>query len=215
MTPELIAELRERHNADGGDAINAKIDAVFECFPDNTCPYDVQIKVAVLNTLYNTAIQYIQPVVDKINTVFSKVKAGEVIVDDPIFLVDMISTASWVNGVSAVSYERTNLSFASKFMHFQSNRSIPIYDSYIWIVMNGYFHKAGMKLTIGNPRNYSDFYERFVLFKEKFGLVNYKNYDIDKFLWQYGKQLLNGIRAEKQIDLEKAKAELRKRLRVA
>jgi hypothetical protein len=212
ITPKFIDDLCKRHDADGGTEINNKISKVFKCFPDNTCRHDVRIKVAVLNTLYNTSIQYIDPVVASINTTFSRLKTGGLIADDPTDLVDLIATASWVSNASGSLHERTNLSFASKFMHFQSKRVIPVYDSYVWIVMTGYLRGVGERLTVGNPSRYADFHQRFDYFKKRFDLVKHSNYEIDKFLWQYGRQLISKIREELQVGIGDAKRELRRRL---
>jgi hypothetical protein len=212
ITPRFIDELCARHDADGGTAINEKIFKVFECFPDNTCPYDVKIKVAVVNTLYNTAIRYIDPVVKSVNTVFSRLRNGDLIINNSIELVDLIATTSWKSDRSGVSHKRMNLSFASKFMHFHSERTIPIYDSYVWIVMTGYLHRIGEYVPVGNPVHYSDFHDRFVFFMKTFNLTEYSAYEIDKFLWQYGKQLITDIQSELKADIEKAKRELRRRL---
>lgn len=207
ITPTLISEMNKCHTDEGGTAINEKLDLLFSTFPDNTCPNDVQVKVAVLNTIYNTSIQYILPVAKKINAEFKALgerEKGKKV--SPIDMVDRIATAEWRSEESGQTVVRTNLSFASKYMHFVSNRDVPIYDSYIWIVMNGYLHAAGDHVTFGAPRNYAAFHSRFQQFRERFHLEGYSNYQIDKFLWQYGKNKINAYRKE---GLSRAKAKAR------
>ncbi|WP_323144860.1 hypothetical protein [Massilia phyllosphaerae] len=212
ITPALIDKMNKRHTTEGGTAINDKLDLLFSTFPDNTCLNDVQVKVAVLNTIYNTSIQYIRPVAEKINAefkAFAKSKKG--IQVSPIDMVDRIATAEWDRKERGGLVMRTNLSFASKYMHFESKRDVPIYDSYIWIVMNGYLHAAGDRVTFGVPCNYADFYARFRQFRQRFELDRYSNYQIDKFLWQYGKAEISAYRKE-GLSQAKAKARLQTQL---
>lgn len=212
ITPSLIDKMNKRHTTEGGTAINEKLDLLFSTFPDNTCPNDVQVKVAVLNTIYNTAIKYILPVVNKINAEFKALGKSKMCVKvAPIDMVDRIATAEWVSEESGKVVIRTNLSFASKYMHFESKRDVPIYDSYIWIVMNGYLHAAGERVTFGAPRNYADFYARFQQFRQRFKLDGYSNYQIDKFLWQYGKAKISACR-KKGLSMAEAKARLQTEL---
>jgi hypothetical protein len=86
--------MNERHSI-GGTAIKEKLDLLFSIFPENTCPNDVQAKVAVLNTLYKTSIKYILPVAEKINGEFMVVnKSKKSVKVSPIDMVDRIATAS-------------------------------------------------------------------------------------------------------------------------
>jgi hypothetical protein len=213
ITPALIKEMNNRHTIEGGTAINEKLDLLFSTFPDNTCPNDVQVKVAVLNTIYNTAINYILPVASKINAEFKTLAESKKGIEvSPIDMVDRIAKAEWTSEETRKVVSRTNLSFASKYMHFESKRVVPIYDSYIWIVMNGYLHAVGDRVTFGAPRNYADFYGRFQQFRHRFKLDGYSNYEIDKFLWQYGKAKISGFRKE-GMSMAQAKARLQTELR--
>jgi len=213
ITPTLIDEMNTRHIAEGGTAINEKLDLLFSTFPDNTCLNDVQVKVAVLNTIYNTSIKYILPVASKINAEFKALDKSENRVKVSLIeMVDRIAKTEWVSEESRKEVVRTNLSFASKYMHFESKRDVPIYDSYIWIVMNGYLHAAGDRVTFGTPRNYADFYARFQQFRKRYNLEAYSNYQIDKFLWQYGKAKISEYRKD-GLSMAKAKARLQTELR--
>jgi hypothetical protein len=73
--------------------------------------------------------------------------------------------------------------------------------------MNGYLHAAGDRVTFGAPRHYADFYKRF----QRFNLAGYSNYQIDKFLWQYGMAKIRGYRKE-GLSMSKAKARLQTEL---
>lgn len=194
-----------------GDELNQKLQKLFNDFPEDTNKFDVMIKVAALNKIYSTAITNINPVVSKINEV-SKTESFET-EQDYINLVDKICTIEWTNEKN-ISFKRNNTSFASKYVHFLSNRTIPIYDSYIWIIMQAYVAQLkGSKPTFANPNNYLEFHKTFIDFKNLYELQKYTNYTIDKFLWIYGRNLIKEIERDLGVDIEKAKSVLKRRLK--
>ena len=71
------------------------------------------------------------------------------------------------------------------------------------------------KINFSSPKNYLEFYSTFCEFKKMFKLEKYSNYHIDKFLWFYGRTLIKDIEKELSIDLEKAKSELKKRIKAS
>lgn len=194
-----------------GDELNENLLKLFRTFNDDKNKFHVIIKVAALNKIYSTAITNINPVVEKIvkasneNITFKNI-------DEYIEFVDKIAKIKWVNS-KETSFERNNLSFASKYVHFLSGFKAPIYDSYIWIVINGYLgQNHNQKISFKNPKSYREFYNTFEKFKKDLGLEKYTNYQIDKFLWQYGKSMITDIELELNTTLDKAKAELKKRI---
>lgn len=200
------------HDKDGGNLINATLSKLFECMNDESNKFEVGIKVAALNQIYSTAIQYITPVVDKIVCKVSQ-KHHSFTNKKYADLVDEIATITWVSSTTGKHHSRCNMSFASKYVHFLSGRKIPIYDSYIWIVIIGYFKQNGFnEYSFSPPTNYNHFYDVFVKFKKHFNLNKRSNYEIDKFLWQYGKNMLNEIIEEKKTSLDKAKTVLKRRI---
>ena len=72
--------------------------------------------------------------------------------------------------------------------------------------------KNNQKITFKNPKSYREFYDTFEKFKKDLDLEKYTNYQIDKFLWQYGKSMITDIASELKTTLDKAKSELKKRL---
>ena len=99
-------------------------------------------------------------------------------------------------------------------MHFFSGHKTPIYDSYIWIIIKGYLgQKNNKKISFTNPSNFKEFYSTFIIFKKEFRLEKYSNYEIDKFLWQYGKKLIQNIESELTISITQSKSELKKRIK--
>lgn len=207
-----VSLILSQHDEEGGNLINASLNKLFLSLNDEANQYEVSIKVAALNQIYSTAIQYTNPVVDKI---VSKINSNHIKLTEEGYsmLVDDISSVSWTSNTSGKLHSRNNMSFCSKYIHFLSSYKLPIYDSYIWIVMVGYlkeYHDS--KLSFANPKSYNDFYVVFKEFKNKFNLHSYSNYEIDKYLWQYGKNIIKTIAKEEQVNLDKAKSILKKRI---
>ena len=210
-TKEFIAEILELYSEE--NELNENLLKLFKTFDDNKNKYNVLIKVASLNKIYSTAIVNINPVVGQIIKISSSAKSKPKTLAEYIELVDKISKINWTNS-KGKKFERNNLSFSSKYVHFLSDYKTPIYDSYIWIIIKGYLgQKNNENISFENPTNFEEFYIIFEKFKTDLGLEHYSNYDIDKFLWQYGKNLINDIETEMSIDLEQAKSELKKRIK--
>lgn len=211
ITDEFIEEILKEYSLIEGDELNQKLLKLFQYFSDDTNKFDVLIKVASLNKIYSTAITNINPVVEKINETAKNYNLYKT--PDYVNFVDKISIVKWKND-KGEEYERNNLSFASKYTHFLSNYEMPIYDSYIWIVIKGYLGQNNHeKLSFTIPKNYVEFYLTFTEFKKTFNLENYSNYKIDKFLWTYGRKMIFDIVKEMEINLDSAKSELRKRIK--
>ncbi len=201
-TYEFIEEIRKLYLAkEDNDELNQNILKLFNTFNNDKNKSNVLIKVAALNKIYSTSIVNINPVVNHIIQI-SSTQLNPKSKIEYIEFVDKISKINWTNN-KGKCFERNNLSFASKYVHFLSNFEIPIYDSYIWIVINGYLgQNTNKNISFINPKNYKEFYDTFTKFKIDFGLENHSNYEIDKFLWQYGKKLISEIQTEMIIDLD-------------
>lgn len=213
-TNEFIAEILNSYSKEEGKELNDKLLKLFQTFDDEKDKFNVLIKVAALNKIYSTAITNINPVVEKINLVSKENKKPETI-SDYVNLVDKISKVKWKND-KGNSFERNNLSFSSKYVHFLSSYKTPIYDSHIWIIMKGYLgQKNNETISFSTPNNFKEFYLVFEKLKKELNLQKYSNYDIDKFLWQYGKSLIQKISGEMSINLEQAKSLLKKRIKAS
>jgi hypothetical protein len=71
----------------------------------------------------------------------------------------------------------------------------------------------GKSYTFDTPKTYAEFYQVFNDFKTSHNLQDRKNYDIDKFLWQYGRLLIDEIQIQNSnLSLEQAKTALKKQL---
>lgn len=211
-TSEFISEILNLYIKEEGNELNENLLKLFRLFNDDDNKYNVLIKVAALNKIYSTSITNINPVVEQI-IVTTKQNPNLKELNDYTSLVDKIAKIKWTNN-QGNSFERNNLSFASKYVHFISEYKTPIYDNYIWIIIKGYLgQKNGNKITFKSPENFNEFYLTFERFKKELNLECYSNYELDKFLWQYGKLLINNIKTELNINLEQSKSELKKRLK--
>lgn len=213
-TYEFISKVLAQHSLEGGNELNENLLKLFKTFSDNNNKNHVLIKVAALNKIYSTAITNINPVVEQIIKVSERNDELKDI-KDFISFVDKISKIEWTNSKGEIS-KRNNLSFASKYVHFLSGYKTPIYDSYVWIIIKGYLgQKRKVKISFTAPNDYKKFYSTFNEFKREFDLNEYSNYDIDKFLWQYGRNLIKNIELELNINLNKSKTELKKRIKAS
>ena len=213
-TETFISEILDLYSIEEGDELNKNLLKLFQTFNNEKDKFNVLIKVAALNKIYSTAITNINPVVEQIIKVSSS-SLNLITITDYIEFADKISKVKWKNG-KGKSFERNNLSFTSKYIHFLSGFKTPIYDSYIWIIINGYLgQKNNKKISYRNPKDYKEFYSTFEIFKMDLGLEKYSNYKIDKFLWQYGKLLIRNIENEMSISLSQAKSELKKRIKAS
>jgi hypothetical protein len=207
-----IEAMLKQHDKDGGNSINDSLTKLFNSLNDEKNEYELSIKVAALNQIYSTAIQYITPVVSQICKNINN-SHKSLSIAQYAETVDKIATVTWVSPTSAKQHTRCNMSFSSKYIHFLSGRQLPIYDSYIWIVMIGYLNqKNKTKLSFSPPKSYQEFYSIFLGFKKDFSLTERTNYDLDKYLWQYGKNLINEIISTEGVSLDKAKSILKKRI---
>lgn len=212
ITKKTIEATLKRFDAEpnGGNKINESLSKLFEKINDQNNENEVLIKVAALNHIYSTNIIYIKPVAEKIK---SKISNREYSEKEYEHLVDAISTIEWKSPTTGKTTKRINLSFASKYIHFLSNRRTPIYDSYIWIVMIGYLRKINIRITFNQPENYKEFHDKFNEFKRLYNLDKYNNYEIDKFLWLTGKELVQEIMKQNpELTLGQAKAALKRLL---
>jgi hypothetical protein len=212
LNPENVGAMLQQHDTEGGNQINKSLSKLFQNLNDEENRYEVMIKVAALNQIYSTAIQYITPVVEKI-----KKKIGpehlKMSIQEYVDLVDKIATISWESPTTGKSHTRTNLSFSSKYVHFLSKRKIPIYDSYIWILLVGYARQTRTgNISFAAPASYKEFFTVFNSFRSDQNLDAMNYYDLDKCLWQYGKNLLSEIIGEERVSMDKAKSILKKRI---
>lgn len=207
---EQINEILKIYFSSDGNKMNNSLSNLFAQL-NNFDKYEILIKAVSINQIYSTAIRNIYPVVEKI---FANTKSLEnYSTKDYVELVDKISKVEWIDKNNKMQ-KRHNLSFSSKYVHFLSCRNIPIYDSYVWILITGYLNQNSLnKIRTNAPRNYKEFYSIYNNFIATFKLDAFDIYKIDKYLWQYCNILLTQISKDKNVELNKAKAILRKEIK--
>ena len=156
------------------------LDKLFiETFPNNTKIEDILIKASALNDFYSTNIFSIFPVAQHILNldIDKRLKDGD------ITLVPEIANVE-IKGIKKVFY-----SFATKYCSHHNQLDFPIYDSYVDKVLM-YFQKKHKFASFkqNELKDYSKFKEILLKFAEYYGLSNYNLKDIDRYLWQLGKQ---------------------------
>lgn len=183
----FIKDILKEFDDNGNNDLNIKLLELFEIFNDFSNCNEVKIKVAALNKIYSTGILNIDPVIEKIlSEIHFETKNFKEY--EFVELVDKIAKISWIDK-KGKNQNRKNLSFSSKYIHFLSGFKTPILDSYILELIKEYQKTNGKKISFSNSKGYLEFYQIFEEFKKDFNLQRYSNYEIDKFLWQYAKNL--------------------------
>lgn len=157
------------------DALNK----VFGDYSSNEELVNILIKCSVLNDFYSTNIFKIYPVAKHIRNlkIDTRLKDG-----DPT-LVNEIAKIT-IGGKTKNFY-----SFASKFCSHHNEQDFPIYDSYVHKVLkyyrdvNRFYDFEENDLWV-----YPKFKNILIKFKEFYKLKKYNFKELDKYLWQLGKE---------------------------
>lgn len=151
----------------------------FNLCTENTDISDILLKAAVLNDFYSTNIYSIFPVAKHILNlnIDTRLRAGDE------SLVEAIQNVT-IGGKRLKLY-----SFATKYCSHHNPEDFPIYDSYVDKVLCYFrnvdsfsaFHSEALK-------SYPEF--KYILreFRTFYGLEQFSLKEIDKFLWQFGKE---------------------------
>ena len=151
----------------------------FSLCPNNTDISDILIKVSTLNDFYSTNIFSVYPVAKHILSmdVDARLKAGDVTLISDIQKVT-------INGV-----EKNFYSFATKYCSHHNPLEFPIYDSYVEKVLKYFRDKDGFSLfTNDDLKEYIQFKGVLIDFRKFYGLEQYNLKEIDKYIWQLGKE---------------------------
>lgn len=153
----------------------------FQLCPGNTCIEDILLKVSTLNDFYSTHIFSTFPVAKHI----LDLRIDERLQDGTLSLVEAIQK------VTVKGTERNFYSFATKYCSHHNPLAFPIYDDYVGKVLYQFMrqdHFANFKR--GDLKNYKKFHDVLLAFRSFYGLGKYNLKEIDKYLWQMGKNFL-------------------------
>lgn len=149
----------------------------FITYPNNNDINDVLIKVAALNDFYSTNIFSVFPVAKYI---------VQLNIDKRLEKADM----SLVDDIANGAIKSRIYSFASKYCSHHRPNDYPIFDNYVEKLLK-YFRNRDCFSTFSDDslRVYSSFKELILDFRKFYGLECYSVKEIDKYLWQLGKEL--------------------------
>lgn len=146
--------------------------------PENKTIEDILLKAATLNEFYSTNIFSIFPVAKHILDTDIDVRLS----NGDLTLVDDLQTVI-INGK-----ERRFYSFASKYCSHHNEHDFPIYDSYVDEVLRYFRARDGfMQFANGELKAYSRFKGILVAFRSYYGLDQFSLKEVDKYIWQLGK----------------------------
>jgi hypothetical protein len=154
-------------------------------YPTNESMDDVLIKVCALNDFYSTKI-------------FSPFKMAKHIVDLKIDERLTNSDYSLVNEIALVKMNDSKTinfySFATKYCSHHKPEEYPIYDSYVEKVLI-HFKRVGRfaKFTKEELKNYIRYRNILIEFRRSYGLEKFNLKQLDKYLWQLGKDYFYNI----------------------
>lgn len=151
----------------------------FKTYPKNDDINDILIKASSLNDFYSTNIFSIFSMSKHILdlNIDSRLKKG-----DESLVNDIASIE--INGKKKNFY-----SFATKYCSHHDPINFPIYDSYVEKVLV-YFNKKHKfsNFKKSDLKDYSKFKKVLIDFKKFYNVDEYDLKDIDKYLWQLGKE---------------------------
>ena len=150
-----------------------------ELCPKNVDLSDVLLKVSTLNNFYSTNIFSVYPVAKQICSldIDSRLKEG-----DPTLVRDLQYVQ--ISGVQKNFY-----SFATKYCSHHNPSEYPIYDSFVDEVLR-YFRDRDNFTEFKNSdlKDYIKFKTVLIDFSRFYGLDQYSLKEIDKYIWQIGKE---------------------------
>ena len=150
----------------------------FETYPKNNDINDILIKASSLNDFYSTNIFSIFPVAKHI----LELNIDRRLENGDTTLVNDIARIK-INNVDKNFY-----SFATKYCSHHYPEVFPIYDSFVEKCLI-YFYKKDKFYDFSKEdlKDYTKFKNVLINFKKYYDIDNYNLKDIDRYLWQLGK----------------------------
>lgn len=183
-SPQEVAEYEQKWNtlADYVNQENALNKLFFELCPENKDMSDILIKCSSLNDFYSTNIFKVHNVAKH----FLNQNIDERLAMGDLNLVMDLANLE-INGKKFFFY-----SFATKYCSHHRPDMYPIYDSYVNKLLKYFRNRDGfMAFKEANLKEYISYYNIIQSFKSFYGLQAFSVKQIDKYLWQLGKEAFN------------------------
>lgn len=151
----------------------------FTLCPQNTELSDVLLKVAALNDFYSTNIFSVYPVAKHILSldIDARLESGDV------------TLVAEIQRVTIGNVEKNFYSFATKYCSHHNPLDFPIYDSYVDKVLCFFRDCDGFaSFKADDLKKYERLKRILIDFRTYYGLESYNLKEIDKYLWQLGKE---------------------------
>lgn len=155
------------------------LNKVFKDYASNSELVLILIKCSILNDFYSTNIFKVYPAAKHILSlnIDERLKVGD------STLVDAIAK------INIGSKKRTFLSFASKYCSRYNQLEFPIYDWYVCKVLIYYRNvDRFFEFDEDDLKVYPKFKNIVIQFRSFYGLEMYNFKELDKYLWQFGKE---------------------------
>lgn len=170
---------------------------LFTCiYPANESIEGIILKVAALNTVYNTYIPSIYPMAKHIHDLHidARLQSGDV---------------NLIGDLMGIDYKRedkivhiNHYSFASKYCSFHNPLAFPIYDHYVDKILwhfqcSDHFYPFKRK----ELKDYPSFKRIILAFQKHYGLkCNFK--ELDHYLWLLGKNILTNGKSQRTVSFK-------------
>lgn len=151
----------------------------FKTYPNNDDINDILIKASSLNDFYSTNIFSIFSVAKHIHSL----NIDERLKKHDESLVNDIANIE-ISGKKITFY-----SFATKYCSHHDPINFPIYDSYVEKILVHFNKKDNFsKFTKKDLKDYAKFKRVLIDFKKYYCIDEYNLKDIDRYIWQLGKE---------------------------
>ena len=183
-SPQEVAEYEQRWKtlADYVNQEDALNKLFFTLCPENKELSDILIKCSSLNDFYSTNIFKVHNVAKHYlnQNIDERLAMG-----DLNLVMDLANIE--INGKNFFFY-----SFATKYCSHHRPDKYPIYDSYVNKLLKYFRNRDGfMAFKEADLKKYSSYYNIIQSFKSFYGLQAFSVKQIDKYLWQLGKEAFN------------------------
>ncbi len=168
---------------------NALDKLFFKLCPDNKSMSDILLKVVALNDFYSTNIFSVYPVAKHILSldIDERIKAGDV------------TLVSDIQRVTINKVEKNFYSFATKYCSHHRPLEFPIYDSFVEKVLCYFRNKDKFSsFKTLDLKDYEKFKNILIEFRSFYELEQYNLKEIDRYMWQLGKEYFPKIYGNKK-----------------